>query len=334
MTLLRHTTPEIKPRKALTINPAKTCQPIGAMYAALGIRGCLPHSHGSQGCCAYHRSALTRHYKEPVMAGTSSFTEGSSVFGGQANLLQALENIFAIYEPDVVAVHTTCLSETIGDDIPQIVAKARQEGKVPDGKHVIYANTPELCRLPRHRVRQHGQGHGPRLCPKDRQEERTRQPHPGLRRARGHGRDQASGRGPGSQIHPLPGHLGSTERAAHRPVLHVPRGRGDRGRAESQRRRHRHPGPGRMGLGRGRPLPRFRVQGALQDTGPAHRAQGHGPLRGHPAPAGRQVRARVHQLRARAVGGRDQRLAPVLLPQEGGPGRRSGPDHQPGGSSW
>ncbi len=142
MTLLRHTTPEIKPRKALTINPAKTCQPIGAMYAALGIRGCLPHSHGSQGCCAYHRSALTRHYKEPVMAGTSSFTEGSSVFGGQANLLQALENIFAIYEPDVVAVHTTCLSETIGDDIPQIVAKARQEGKVPDGKHVIYANTP------------------------------------------------------------------------------------------------------------------------------------------------------------------------------------------------
>jgi hypothetical protein len=32
------------------------------------------------------RSALSRHYKEPVMACTSSFTEGSSVFGGQANL--------------------------------------------------------------------------------------------------------------------------------------------------------------------------------------------------------------------------------------------------------
>ena len=80
--LLRHTTAEVAERSALTINPAKTCQPIGAMYASLGIRGCLPHSHGSQGCCAYHRSALTRHYKEPVMAGTSSFTEGASVFGG------------------------------------------------------------------------------------------------------------------------------------------------------------------------------------------------------------------------------------------------------------
>jgi len=140
--LLRHTPTEIKDRSALTINPAKTCQPIGAMYAALGIHGCLPHSHGSQGCCAYHRSALTRHYKEPVSAATSSFTEGASVFGGGANLVSAIENIFTVYEPDVIAVHTTCLSETIGDDLPQMTDKAKKSGKVPEGKHVIYANTP------------------------------------------------------------------------------------------------------------------------------------------------------------------------------------------------
>ncbi len=140
--LLRHTTDEIKERSALTVNPAKTCQPIGAMYAALGIHGCLPHSHGSQGCYAYHRSTLTRHYKEPVMAATSAFTEGSSVFGGQANLVQAIDNIFTVYDPQVIAVHTTCLSETIGDDIPQIVKKAQADGKVPEGKYVIHANTP------------------------------------------------------------------------------------------------------------------------------------------------------------------------------------------------
>jgi nitrogenase molybdenum-iron protein beta chain len=140
--LLRHTPDEIAERKALTINPAKTCQPIGAMYGALGIHRCLPHSHGSQGCCAYHRSALTRHYKEPIMAGTSSFTEGASVFGGQANLIQAINNIFTVYEPDIIAVHTTCLSETIGDDIPQIISKAAEEGKIPEGKVVIHANTP------------------------------------------------------------------------------------------------------------------------------------------------------------------------------------------------
>jgi nitrogenase molybdenum-iron protein beta chain len=68
------------------INPAKTCQPLGAMYAALGIHGCLPHSHGSQGCCAYHRMHLTRHFRDPVLASTSSFTEGASVFDGAANL--------------------------------------------------------------------------------------------------------------------------------------------------------------------------------------------------------------------------------------------------------
>jgi nitrogenase molybdenum-iron protein beta chain len=140
--LLRHTPTEVAERSSLTINPAKTCQPIGAMYAALGINRCLPHSHGSQGCCAYHRSTLTRHYKEPVMAATSSFTEGSSVFGGQANLLQSINNIFTIYEPDVIAVHTTCLSETIGDDMVQIIGKANKEGKVPDGKMVIHTNTP------------------------------------------------------------------------------------------------------------------------------------------------------------------------------------------------
>lgn len=76
------------------------------------------------------------------MASSSSFTEGSSVFGGQANLVQAINNIFTVYNPDVIAVHTTCLSETIGDDIPQIVQKARDDGMIPEGKCVFHASTP------------------------------------------------------------------------------------------------------------------------------------------------------------------------------------------------
>lgn len=120
------------------INPAKTCQPLGAMYASLGIHGCLPHSHGSQGCCAYHRMHLTRHFREPVLASSSSFTEGASVFGGAANLKTSIKNVFEIYNPDIMAVHTTCLSETIGDDIPNII----KQSEVPEGKIVIHANTP------------------------------------------------------------------------------------------------------------------------------------------------------------------------------------------------
>ena len=120
------------------INPAKTCQPIGAMYAALGIHGCLPHSHGSQGCCAYHRMHLTRHFRDPVLASSSSFTEGASVFGGAANLKTSIKNVFAIYNPEIMAVHTTCLSETIGDDLPNIL----KQSEIPEGRHVIHVNTP------------------------------------------------------------------------------------------------------------------------------------------------------------------------------------------------
>ncbi|MFZ5651118.1 MAG: nitrogenase molybdenum-iron protein subunit beta [Bacillota bacterium] len=136
--MLDCTPKEIKERSGGIINPAKTCQPIGAMYAALGIHRCLPHSHGSQGCCSYHRMHLTRHFREPVMASTSSFTEGASVFGGGANLKTAIKNVFTIYNPDVMAIHTTCLSETIGDDIPTII----KTSEVPEGKLVIHANTP------------------------------------------------------------------------------------------------------------------------------------------------------------------------------------------------
>jgi nitrogenase molybdenum-iron protein beta chain len=140
--MLEATPKEMTERQALRINPAKTCQPIGAMYAALGIHNCLPHSHGSQGCCAYHRSHLTRHYKEPIMAATSSFTEGSAVFGGGANLRQAFTTMYKLYDPEVIAINTTCLSETIGDDIPTLIRESRESGLIPDDKVVIHANTP------------------------------------------------------------------------------------------------------------------------------------------------------------------------------------------------
>jgi len=136
--MLENTPREYTERSALVVNPAKTCQPIGAMYAALGIHNCLPHSHGSQGCCAYHRMHLTRHYRDPIMASTSSFTEGACVFGGKPNLKKGLTNIFEIYNPDVVAINTTCLSETIGDDVGEII----RSSNIPEGKVVIHASTP------------------------------------------------------------------------------------------------------------------------------------------------------------------------------------------------
>ena len=131
----------ISERKALRVNPCKTCQPVGAMYAALGVHKCMPHSHGSQGCASYHRTFLSRHYKEPAMASTSSFTEGASVFGGGSNLKTAVKNVFDIYDPDIIAVHTTCLSETIGDDVGSYI----MEMDIPEGKLVVHTNTPSYA---------------------------------------------------------------------------------------------------------------------------------------------------------------------------------------------
>ena len=128
-------------RKAITINPCKTCQPVGALYCALGVHRCMPHSHGSQGCVSYHRTILSRHFKEPAIASTSSFTEGASVFGGGSNLKTALRNVFDIYHPDIVAIHTTCLSETIGDDLNAYL----MDTAIPDGKYAVYANTPSYA---------------------------------------------------------------------------------------------------------------------------------------------------------------------------------------------
>ena len=49
-------------REALMVNPAKACQPLGAVFAAVGFERTLAFNHGSQGCTAYFRSHLARHF--------------------------------------------------------------------------------------------------------------------------------------------------------------------------------------------------------------------------------------------------------------------------------
>ena len=115
--MLDYTPKQMVERETLVINPAKICQPIGAILAYKGIHNCMPITHGSQGCSSYLRMMLARHYREPTLAATSSFTEDSVVFGGRNNLKEAVDNVINIYHPDVLAINTTCSSETIGDDV-------------------------------------------------------------------------------------------------------------------------------------------------------------------------------------------------------------------------
>ena len=140
--MLDYTSAEEIKREAACINPAKICMPIGATLAAMGVHNCMPHSHGSQGCLSYLRMCLTRHYREPTLGTSSSFYEGTAVFGGASNLKEALANIATIYRPDVIAVHTTCVAETIGDDAKAIVEEAEMEELVDPSIKMCAASTP------------------------------------------------------------------------------------------------------------------------------------------------------------------------------------------------
>ena len=129
-------------REAVTINPAKACQPLGEVFAASGYEGTLSFVHGSQGCVAYYRSHLSRHFKEPSSVVSSSMTEDAAVFGGLTNMVEGLANAKALYDPKMIAVSTTCMAEVIGDDLNSFIIQSKEKGSVAEDFDVPYAHTP------------------------------------------------------------------------------------------------------------------------------------------------------------------------------------------------
>lgn len=131
-------------REALTVNPAKACQPLGSVLCALGFEKTLPYVHGSQGCVAYFRTYFNRHFKEPVACVSDSMTEDAAVFGGQKNMFAGLENAKALYKPEMIAVSTTCMAEVIGDDLNAFIGNAKKEGHIEQDFPTPFAHTPSF----------------------------------------------------------------------------------------------------------------------------------------------------------------------------------------------
>jgi nitrogenase molybdenum-iron protein beta chain len=129
-------------RDSLTVNPAKACQPLGAVYVANGFAKTLSFVHGSQGCVAYYRSHFSRHFKEPTSCVSSSMTEDAAVFGGLNNMVDGLANAYSLYKPDMIAVSTTCMAEVIGDDVDAFIKTSKQKGSIPEEFDVPFAHTP------------------------------------------------------------------------------------------------------------------------------------------------------------------------------------------------
>ena len=118
--------------KNVTENPCNMCMPMGAILPFKGIEDSMVIIHGSQGCSTYMRRHIAEHFNEPIDVGSSSLNEKGTIYGGEANLKQGLSNILKVYKPKIIGVLTSCLAETIGEDIERITAEYRQENGIND----------------------------------------------------------------------------------------------------------------------------------------------------------------------------------------------------------
>lgn len=116
----------LKQKRQVAINPTRACAPIGAVMGTMGVHGAIAIVHGSQGCATYPRHQMARHFREPIEVATTSLTERTTVYGGRENLLAAMKNVYVRCQPTMITVMSTCLSETIGDDIPGIIQEFQE----------------------------------------------------------------------------------------------------------------------------------------------------------------------------------------------------------------
>jgi nitrogenase molybdenum-iron protein beta chain len=145
--------------RTLVVNPLVTCQPLGAMFATLGIHRGLPLVHGSQGCNTFVRYGFNRHFREPAEIAVTSLHEDAAVFGGRSNLINGIKNLTKRFRPDLIGVVTTCSSEIIGDDVDGFMKVAQNElveelgEEKADKTKLVHISTPSF-------VEHHFRGYG------------------------------------------------------------------------------------------------------------------------------------------------------------------------------
>lgn len=126
----------------VTVNPCKVCAPLGACVAFRGVAGCIPLIHGSQGCATYIRRYTISHFREPMDIASSSISEDSTVFGGTVHFSTALDNVIRQYSPAAIGVCTSCLAETIGDDVKLFLREYEAAHKGMAMPALFCASTP------------------------------------------------------------------------------------------------------------------------------------------------------------------------------------------------
>src|SRR6056297_1894293 len=133
-----------KRNKAMSVNPLKTSQTVGAAIAFLGIDRSIPMMHGSQGCTAFGKVFFVRHFREPVPLQTTAMDQASSVLGADENVVEGLATVCEKSSPALIGLPTTGLAETQGCDILRNVREFRQQYPQHADVAVIPVNTPDF----------------------------------------------------------------------------------------------------------------------------------------------------------------------------------------------
>lgn len=130
--------------KACSTNPLKHSAPLGGALAFMGLDGCMPLLHGSQGCTAFALVLMVRHFRESIPLQTTAMNEVTTVLGGLDNLEQALVNIRERAHPKVIGILTTGLTETRGEDFAGDLKIIRERRPELADTALVLASTPDF----------------------------------------------------------------------------------------------------------------------------------------------------------------------------------------------
>jgi nitrogenase molybdenum-iron protein NifN len=131
----------VESHKAVTVDPLRHSAPVGAVLAFLGVAGCMPLLHSSQGCAAMVKVLLTRHFRESIPLQTSALTEVTTILGSGDSLLEGIATVADRLQPEVIGVITTGLVDAVGEDIRGTLKLRTQ---APGGPPVVLAAVPDL----------------------------------------------------------------------------------------------------------------------------------------------------------------------------------------------